>query len=43
MSFAQFILLVLAVAVGLLIAWNVLQSRRIDAHEKRLEALEKKP
>ncbi len=30
------------VIVALVVAWNVLQSKRIDAIQKRVEALEKK-
>ncbi len=30
------------VIVVLVVAWNVLQSKRIDALQKRVEALEKK-
>ncbi len=43
MSGTQIILLLLAFFLALTIIWNVLQSRRIDGHQKRIEALEKKP
>lgn len=35
-------LVLLAVAVVALVAWDVIQSKRIDALQKRVEALEKK-
>jgi len=37
-----FIGVMLAVAVVLLLAWDVLQSRRLDRLQKRVEALENK-
>ncbi len=43
MSGIQYVLLVLAVGLGLVVVWSALQSRRIDRHEKRIQALEKKP
>jgi len=43
MSATQLIFLVLVLFLALAIAWNVLQSRRIDRHEERIKALEKKP
>ncbi len=30
------------VALALLVAWNFIQSKRVDALQKRVEALEKK-
>jgi hypothetical protein len=35
-------LVLLAVAVVALVAWDVIQSKRIDALQKRVESLEKK-
>ncbi|GEM_PF-4405284 len=42
MSGTLIVLLVLVLPITLLIAWNVLQSRRIDRHEERIKALESK-
>lgn len=42
MSATLIVLLVLVLPLALVIAWNVLQSRRIDGHEERIKALESK-
>lgn len=42
MSGNLIVLLVLVLPLALVIAWNVLQSRRIDRHEERIKALESK-
>ncbi len=42
MTTATGLALLSIVVVVLLVAWNVIQSKRIDALQKRVDALEKK-
>ncbi len=36
------LVLVLVVALALVVVWNVVQSKRLDGLQRRIEALEKK-
>ncbi len=42
MTTATALALLAVVVVALVVAWDVIQSKRIDALQKRVEALEKK-
>jgi len=42
MTSGQIVSLAVAGGLTLVVIWNILQSRRLDLHQKRLEALEKK-
>ncbi len=42
MTGATALVLVIVVALALVVVWNVVQSKRLDALQKRIETLEKK-